>query len=189
MKILFEAFVKLPKWYGIIIVLAYSALVAEYMLTLNEQFMFRSIEITGVIKTFMQISFFVTILSGIVVWIVLCLLFHLTALLFNGKAVFGRFLIVSSYPYTLPALIIFLAIILLDGIDIVQTDDVMKALQDDSRFQLIVSLVNYSFIPYYLLVACIIHYLYNLKWLYALLSVAIPAVSIYAVTELFKLVM
>ena len=95
MKILFEAFVKLPKWYGIIIVLAYSALVAEYMLTLNEQFMFRSIEITGVIKTFMQISFFVTILSGIVVWIVLCLLFHLTALLFNGKAVFGRFLIVS----------------------------------------------------------------------------------------------
>lgn len=43
--------------------------------------------------------------------------------------------------------------------------------------------------PYYLLVACIIHYLYNLKWLYALLSVAIPVVSIYAVTELFKLVM
>lgn len=89
-----------------------------------------------------------------------------------------------SYPYILPALIILLVIMLLDGIEIAQTDDVMKALQADNRFQQIVCLVNYSFIPYYVVVSCIIHYLYNLKWL--VLSVVIPVVSIYAVTELFK---
>lgn len=189
MKNFFKVLVKLPKWYGIIIVLVYGVLVAEYISTLNELFMMRGIEITDIVKIFMRISFFVTIFSGIIVWVVLCLLFHLTALLLNGKAVFGHFLIMSSYLYVLPSMIVFLAILLLDRVDIAHTDNIIKALKDDNQFQLIVNLVNYSFVPYYLLTAYIIHYLYNLKWIYALLSVSIPILSIYAVTELFKFIM
>ena len=86
-------------------------------------------------------------------------------------------------------MILLFAVLLLDGISIKDSVDIMQLILQNDSYKIVIKALNYSFVVYYLLVACIIHYLYNLKWLYALLSVAIPVVSIYAVTELFKLVM
>ena len=168
----------MPKWYGLTIILIYSVMIAEFVKVLNTLFMVGGIEKVALMEKIVQLNYGLTIVSSIIVWILICLLFHLMALLFDGKTTFGSFLIVAAYPYFIPAVILLFAVLLLDGISIKDSVDIMQLI-----------LQNYSFVFYYLLVACIIHYLYNLKWLYALLSVAIPVVSIYAVTELFKLVM
>ncbi len=184
----FERLIQIPKLYGTIVVLVYSILVSEYISSINKLFMTRGIEITSILKIFLQLHFVLMILSSIVVWIVFCLLFHLTALLFNGKCRFGQFLKAAAYPYIIPAVFVFIAILMLDNVTITGVDDMVKALLKNERFQLIVKIVNYSFIPYYLIVSWIIHHLYRLKYPYAMLSVAVPIGAIWGVTELFKLI-
>jgi hypothetical protein bfra3_00210 len=94
----------------------------------------------------------------------------------------------AAYPYIIPAVFVFIAILMLDNVTITGVDDMVKALLKNERFQLIVKIVNYSFIPYYLIVSWIIHHLYRLKYSYAMLSVAVPICTIWGVTELFKLI-
>ena len=173
---------RLPKWYGLTIILIYSVMIAEFVKVLNTLFMVGGIEKVALMEKIVQLNYGLTIVSSIIVWILICLLF-------DGKTTFGSFLIVAAYPYFIPAVILLFAVLLLDGISIKDSVDIMQLILQNDSYKIVIKALNYSFVFYYLLVACIIHYLYNLKWLYALLSVAIPVVSIYAVTELFKLVM
>jgi hypothetical protein len=76
----------------------------------------------------------------------------------------------------------------LDGLEISQTEDIAFFLANQPKFKLAVNLINYSFIPYYLIVAFFIRHIYRIKYIHAILSVAIPMVSIWAIAELFKLV-
>lgn len=189
MRQIINVLLRLPKWYGLTILLIYSVMIAEFVKVLNTLFMVGGIEKVALMEKIVQLNYGLTIVSSIIVWILICLLFHLMALLFDGKTTFGSFLIVAAYPYFIPAVILLFAVLLLDGISIKDSVDIMQLILQNDSYKIVIKALNYSFVFYYLLVACIIHYLYNLKWLYALLSVAIPVVSIYAVTELFKLVM
>lgn len=189
MKKIIESLSSLPKWYGFLIVLIYALLTAEFIALLSDICLEYGMQISDLVETFMQISYIIIILSCIFIWITLSLLYHFMAVLFDGKAKFKDFLGIASYPFALPAIAIVIAILLLDHVGIREYEGIGQFMEQSKSYQLAIGILNYSFIPYYLLVACIIHYLYNLKWLYALLSVAIPVVSIYAVTELFKLVM
>ena len=172
MRQIINVLLRLPKWYGLTIILIYSVMIAEFVKVLNTLFMVGGIEKVALMEKIVQLNYGLTIVSSIIVWILICLLFHLMALLFDGKTV-----------------ILLFAVLLLDGISIKDSVDIMQLILQNDSYKIVIKALNYSFVFYYLLVACIIHYLYNLKWLYALLSVAIPVVSIYAVTELFKLVM
>ena len=187
MKKLIENIVSLPKWYGLMIVLMYAVFFAEFILALNKLYISSGIGFSGIINTLMRINYVIMILSGIIVWIICSLLFHLTALLFNGKMEFSKFLFAASYPFIIPAIAIFIAIWFLSNIDIVKEDNMMQFIEQNSHIKMIMSIINYSFVPYYLIVICVIRHLYNLKWLYALLSVVIPVLSIWVITELFNL--
>ena len=186
MKKIINIIIQLPKWCGIVVVLIYGLLVAEFMHTFAERLM--NTEATGILRTLLQLNYVITILSTVAVWVILCLLFHLTSLLLNGKATFGRFLIIAGYPYIFPAIFVLIAISLLENVEIIETQDIVQTLQQNSQIQLIAKLVNLSFIPYYLIVACFVRHLYNIKWIYALLSIAIPVLSIWGIVELFKLI-
>jgi hypothetical protein len=86
---------QLPKWYGIGIMLIYSILLAEFSSTLIH-LMPVDESWNSIFKIFTRINYGITILSGFVVWLITALLFHLTALLFNGHAAFG-YIISSEY--------------------------------------------------------------------------------------------
>jgi hypothetical protein len=58
----------------------------------------------------------------------------------------------------------------------------------NSTVQLAINLLKYSVAPYYLIVAVFIRYIYQIKYLYAILSVVIPVIGIWLITELFKLI-
>jgi hypothetical protein len=185
MKKMIRLAIQLPKWYGVGIVFVYGLLLAEFVSSVNHLI---PIDETwsNIFEIMARISYWVTILSGVVVWLIMALLFHLTALLFNGQASFGHIARASSYPFIIPAVMILAGVFLLDGIDIPQTEEVINILPNHPRFKLAMGLINYSFIPYYLAVAVFIRYIYQIKYPFAILSVAIPVVSIWAITELFK---
>jgi hypothetical protein len=189
MKKLITNLEHLSKWYGTGIILLYSLLMAEFFSTVNHLFLVNNdLNSNSLFTIFSRINYSVTILSGIVVWIISMFIFHLTALLFNGKSSFKRFLYISSYPYIIPLCMILSGILLLDSSQIAKTEDVANSLVGNSSFQLAMNLINYSFIPYYLIIILMIHYVYQIKYLYAFLSVAIPIFSIWGIVELFKFI-
>jgi hypothetical protein len=187
MKSIVTHIMQLPKWYGIGIVFIYSILFAEFSSTLTHLIPIDESWIS-IFKTLTKIHYGVTILSGFIVWLIMSLLFHLTALLFNGYASFGRMTRITSYPFMIPAIIIPIGIILLDDLKVPQTEDIVVFLSNHPKFKLTMALINYSFVPYYLIVAVFIRHIYQIKYLYAILSIAIPVVSIWAISELFKLI-
>ena len=185
-----EIFVKLgnmPKWYGVGVVLLYSILLAEFFSALNTFIQYDD-SLNKIIELLLKVNYFATVAAGIVVWIILSLLFHLTVLLFDGYSSFTRFLYSSSYFYLIPGICILVAILILNHIPIESTSpDAIAMLQEHSSFKLAMALVNYSFIPYYLLCMILIHHLYKVRLRYAIASVVIPILSVWAITKLFTL--
>ena len=76
---------------------------------------------------------------------------------------------------------------MLDGLEISDTPNAIAILQSDHSFKLAMALVNYSFIPYYLLCATLIHFMYKINYWKALASIAIPILSVWVITQLFIL--
>jgi hypothetical protein len=176
----------LPKWYGLLIVLVYSILLAEFFSTINHLLPYDA-SLGKIFQIITRVNYVFTILSGIIIWLVMALLYHLTALLFDGQSSFGRFLLTTSYPYIIPAIMIVAGIFLLDTVQPPQkAEDAINFLMTDRTFKLAMNLVNYSFIPYYLIVTVFVHYIYQIRYLYAICAVAIPVLSIWGVTELIK---
>jgi hypothetical protein len=135
-----------------------------------------------------KINYGIIILSGFIVWLIMSLLFHLTALMFNGYASFGQIAYGTSYLYIIPSIMILIGIFLLDNIQISNTEDAMNVLLNSSSFKLTMNLINYSMVPYYLTVGFFIRHIYGIKYVYAFLSVIIPIVAIWLISELFKFI-
>jgi hypothetical protein len=185
MKKAINLVVQLPKWYGAGVVLVYGLLLAEFISAANHLIPVDE-AMNKLFEIMMRICYWATILSCMAVWLIMALLFHLTALLFNGQASFGDIARATSYPFIIPAVMIFAGIFLLDDLGLPQTEEIITILPNHPRFKLAMELINYSFIPYYLIVAVFIRYIYQIRYVSAILSVAIPVVSIWAITELFK---
>ena len=186
MKRIIVSIEQTSKWYGIAIIFLYSLLLAEFYSTINRILPFNDLVDHNIFIIFSRINYVITVLSGIIIWIITTFLFHLTALLFDGHSTFKQLLFISSYPYIVPVMMILVGIFLLDGIQIPDTEDITHILLNNSSFQLAMNLINYSFILYYLIVAVFIQHIYRIKYIYAALSVVIPVVSIWLISELFK---
>jgi len=181
---------QLPKWYGIGIVLLYGVLFAEFFSSVNQLLFHASIS-NNIVKAIIQLHYGLSILSGIIIWIFTSLIFHLTALLFNGQATFKQFLFASAYPYLLPIWMLIAGIFILNGIQIdgvEGVEDVVMMLENNFSFRLAVNLVNFSFIPCYIMIAILIHHIHKVSYLYAGLSVLIPVFSIWGIAQLFRFV-
>ncbi|MDR1372318.1 MAG: hypothetical protein LBJ17_04220 [Dysgonamonadaceae bacterium] len=191
MKKVINTLEQIPKWYALGIAVLYGFLFAEYFSTVSHLISPVGLENSGFYDVLIKIMYFVTAISGIVVWIVSTFFFHLTAVLFKGKARFKHFLKVSAYPYIVPAIIILIVILVLDRTQItnVTVENAATVLADNQQLKLATLLVNLSFVPYYAMIAILIHYIHGIKWLYAALSVIIPAGSAWAITQLLKTIL
>ena len=178
---------KIPKWYGIIIILLYCILFAEYISTIFNLVPFDK-TIANFHFMFLKINYFTTLFISIIIWLVLSFLFHLTALLFDGSSSFSRFLFTSSYFLVIQVFVSVICIFALDKIPVLDFENFMYEMQNNSTIQFAKYLINFSFIVYYLIIIILIHYIYQIKYIYAFLSVAIPLLSIWGITELFKLI-
>jgi hypothetical protein len=79
---------------------------------------------------------------------------------------------------------IFAGIILLGNVQTLTLGDQVELLIENPTVKLTINLMRYSPIPYYLIVAVLIRYIYQVNYLYSALSVAVPIGAIWSITEL-----
>ena len=187
MKRIINTLEKMPKWYGFLTILLYSLLLAEFLITTNHLVNNNNLETDRLFVILARMSYIIIVLSAIVIWLISTFLFHLTAILFNGYAPFKHLLYISSYFYIIPAISVFISIFLLNQKTEYSTSNAVTTLQNNYSLGLPIMLVNYSFIPYYLLCMILIHPLYKVRLRYAIASVVIPILSVWAITKLFTL--
>lgn len=188
MKKVFDMFVKLPKWYGVCIVFIYSLIAAEYMSSLI-RFSTNGFEnVPKVVSVILYVGHIVSVLISFVIWIIYSYLFYLTSKVLNGTGDFRHFLYVSAYTFIFPSLCIFIAIFMLDSIDIANVDNVTDFLIHNNRFRDIVTFVDLSFLPYYLLNIVFVHYSFLLNWWRSTISVIGPISALFGISKLFELI-
>ena len=184
MKLFILNIERLPKWYGVSIVLIYGILFAEYTSTIARLLI---IDESLIIfhAAFLKINYFVVFLTSIILWLIITFLFHITALLFNGNSSFGRFLRISSYLCIIQTIILSISIFILDGMQNFSIENLTQEMLNNPLIQLAKYLMNSSFILCYLITAIFIHYIYKIKLVYGILSVVIPVASIWVASQLF----
>jgi hypothetical protein len=188
MKRIVSIITDLPRWYGIGVVLLYSLVLAEFFVAMMRLSIPAELVGNSLLTTISRLTYGLTIASGVAGWLIMAFLFHLMALLLGGNFTFGRFAAAAAYPYVIPAICTVASIMLLDGLQVPPTVNVVEFLTGHSTFKLAMGLLNYSSLPYYVACVVLIRYLYGIKYLYALLSVAIPVGAIWLISQLVRLV-
>ena len=163
MKRIINTLEKMPKWYGFLTILLYSLLLAEFLITTNHLVNNNNLETDRLFVILARMSYIIIVLS------------------------FKHLLYISSYFYIIPAISVFISIFLLNQKMEYSTSNAVTTLQNNYSLGLPIMLVNYSFIPYYLLCMILIHHLYKVRLRYAIASVVIPILSVWAITKLFTL--
>jgi hypothetical protein len=184
MKKIVNIIIRMPKWYGIGIVLLYSFALAEFYAALIRISIPAELVGNSILTALSSLSYSLNVASNVVIWLIMAFLFHLTALLLGGHSTFGRFALAVAYPYLVPAIAVVASIVLLDDLQVPPNENAAEFLAHHPTFKLIMNLLNYSFLPYYLACIVLIHYFYEIKYLYALLSIAIPIGAVWLVTQL-----
>lgn len=163
----------------------YSTLTAEFFSTINALLPIEA-DSKDLFMVILHANYILTILFGFVVWLITAFTFYLTAMLFNGQGIFKQFLHASAYPYIVAIIGVVIALSLCDNIDTANHTYTLEELSHNHTLKLAMEIVNYSFIPYYAMIAALIHYILHINYLRAILSVAIPILSVWGVTELIK---
>jgi len=188
MKKIIEEIVDLPHWYSFGVVFLYSILIAEFFSSVNNLIPINEPIDNNILIIFSRIGYVLTVISGFIVWIISALIFHLTALLFDGSSSFKRFLFVSSCSYIIPSFLILIGLFMLDKIKFLSSFNSVTDLMGDESVKLVFNLINISALCYYIVIIIIIHFVYKIKFLHAIFSVAIPILSIWALIQLFTLI-
>lgn len=71
MRQIINVLLRLPKWYGLTIILIYSVMIAEFVKVLNTLFMVGGIEKVALMEKIVQLNYGLTIVSSIIVWILI----------------------------------------------------------------------------------------------------------------------
>jgi hypothetical protein len=175
----------LPRWCAVAVAL-YGVLFAEFTYMLN-QYVQVDAAILSLFQTITRIGYFVTLLFSIIAYLIMSLMFHLMALLFDGRGKFWHFAIGCAFPYIVPAAMILISLFILSNLQITPAADAATIMAINPTLGLATKIINISFIPYYLIVVVLVRYCYSIRWLQALASVAMPASAVWGIAEIVKL--
>jgi len=183
MKKITLSFDRLPKLWSFVCILVYSILAAQYYQLLLQkttpQFAISSNAINWGL-------FIIIVISCIIVWLFSTFIFHLFSLLLGGVSTFGRLLRNNSFAYIVPAICLVIAVVILRGVQIPATPIANNIVLQNPTIYLITSIINGSFIIYFIMVIFSIKYLYQLNFLKSIAAVVIPVGIIYLFSLLFS---
>jgi len=133
---------------------------------------------------FNVIFFLVFVLSAIIVWIILSLVCHWTALLFDGAADFKNFLFFSGYGFG--AIAITYLVVLFVYMTGIPKGLAIEQMQQDESFNSALVLINIGFMMYYVWVVYAVYFLHKLSIAKSIASVACPMLLYFILTQLFS---
>ena len=133
---------------------------------------------------FNVIFFLVFVLSAIIVWIILSLVFHWTALLFDGASDFKNFLFFSGYGFG--AIAITYLVVLFLYMTGIPKGLAIEQMQQDVSFKNSLVLINIGFMIYYAWIVYAMYFLHKLGIVKSIASVACPMLLYFILTQLFS---
>lgn len=183
-----ENIAKLPKWYGMTIVLICGILAAEQSTFIYDFIKDSFTEVSSMMDVVFRFSYVINILIVFAMWIIGSLMFHITALLLGGDQELKKILYISAYPMIILIMALSISILLTNKITLnCQPEEVEVFLRGNKYFLMSHYVVNISYVLYFSAIAIVVHYLYNLRWYYAVLSVFLPIGAIYGIIEIISI--
>lgn len=173
---------RLPQWYGIAIIVIYSVLLIEFLSEIYS--ILPSVSLGLFFDYMVNTSYVIVFLSGIITWIVTIFVFHITAVLFGGHSMFKEMLLISSYFYIIQIIAVVISIFILENLAVTNLIELI----DDPVYRLAQTVIDSSFVLYYLLIVLLINKIYRINLLYAVLSVFLPLGMIWGVSKHFDLI-
>lgn len=167
----------------IVVVFIYGIVIAEYFSDINRRVLeIQAKELTenSFFNFFMSFSFVMMVLSAFIIWLVTSLLFHLMAILFDGKFRFKGFIKYSGLLYIFPAIGFLVAYLLSSNVQLPE-NNIQEFLKTDGTFQTMSWIINVSSLVYYILLIPVVRYLYRINWVKATGAIAAPILSIYLI--------
>ncbi len=132
----------------------------------------------------LTLNYVLMIVMSFVIWIITSFLFHLFAMLFNGQAEYKNFQKLTGLAYVVPAIFILIAIIMIDGVQVSQSN-LSNFLETDETIRNTGWLMNMGGIAYYFVIIPVIKYLYDITWLKSIGVITIPMASIHLLGQFF----
>lgn len=178
---------KAPYYWGFSIVLLYSLLMAEYLNTVSREISFvanNMILDTSILKYVYLSNHIITIISGIVVWIISSFLFHVFSILLGGQGEFKDFIKYSGLLYVFPLIGFTICLVLFDSLQLPDTN-LDLFFSTNSQMIAIIWIINTSSSLCFLLLIPIIKHFYQINWLKAIGTILIPIGSIYLLGQFF----
>ncbi len=178
---------KVLHYWSFSIVLTYSLLMAEYLNTVGREVSFAAnnmIPDTSILKYIYLSNYVITIISGIVVWIISSFLFHIFSILLGGQGEFKDFIKYSGLLYVFPLIGFTICLVLFESVQLPDTN-LDYFFSTNSLVIAITWIINASSSLCFLLLIPIIKYFYEFNWLKAIGSVLIPIGSIYLLSQFF----
>lgn len=187
MKYLIYTILLLPKWISIVVLFIYCTLFAEFS-TIITQFMQIPASIELLFQIVIKVQYVIIILGCFATWLVITFLFHLMAILCDGKSDFKSYAMVAAFLYFIPAIVILVELFVLHFqlADLHIANDPLL-LVNNMHFKYAQKIIYGSFILYYLCIIVTTRYVYKLNWLCAIICVLTPISVIGVVAEVMTL--
>jgi len=178
---------KISKYWVLGIVLIYGLLMSEYMNTVNREVSSINGGITNftIYQYIATFSFFTTILSAFIVWIISSFLFHIFSVLLGGVGEFKDFIKYSGLLYIIPLIGFGICIFLFESVEL-PNNNIDNFFKSNPVLILISWIINISSFLCFILLVPIIKHLYKINWLKAIGAIAIPLGSIYLLGQFFS---
>ena len=188
MKKIIENISKLPKWYGLIIVAVYGILTTEYAKFVFNIVRNSSPDFSEIIDTIIVATYVIGILTAFATWIVGSLIFHITALIFGGKQEWTVFLSSSAYSGIFLIVATIISIMLTENIQLnCRPEEIVSILQSNEKVRMASAVMDGSTVLCLCVITIFVHYLYNIKWYKAMLSVFLPTGTIYGICKIISI--
>jgi len=177
---------RLPLYWSIGIVLVYSLLMSQYFITLNQKIFLNQVQVTNnsILSYLTTINFFMIIGLSFVVWTISSLMFHVFAMLFDGRYSYKKFIKLTGLCYIFPLIGYLMAIILIEKIEFPK-NNISFFIESNRLISLINWIINISSGFAFAFIIPIIKYQYQINWLKSIGSILIPLGSIYVLGQFF----
>ncbi len=173
----------IPQFWVISLILIYGLLLAEFSNTLNSKIF--SDQLDSVYSIFMNITCFVVIAMTFAIWLISSFLFHMFAILFNGKGQFREFLKLTGLFHAFSTIVLLILIFMVKDLELTQSH-ISRIFETNQTMRNISLILNITGFGYYIMIIPITKYFYKINWGKAIGALVIPIGSIYLLGQFFS---
>lgn len=188
MKDIFISFEKMPWVIAGCLIVVHGFLLAEYTAIFTKLIASAYDEaLYPIVQIVSKINYTWVWVYSIVTWIITSFMFHLAAIIMDGRSNFKNFLKLSAYPYLIPMVVICMGIMCMQPgqISLSAGSDISSLIFNGS-LHTFASIIGLSYIIMYGWVIILVHHVYQISYIKSIVSVIMPVSSLWIFSKLLE---